>query len=210
MLLVVFTARSGPGLLTQGRISHLDTSWGHYLRHSFQIEAEFLAQCNFGGQMPGSLAFPLCELVQSISLWDSLSGTEQTLSSARTWTHLLSSCCGVRLFETLWMAAHQASLSYIISQSLLKLMSAESVMPSSHLILCCPLLQLGPMDELSKQPLLFCYGCSWCENDLLCTTVPLQSLVFTHTHTHTYTHTRVPRTLLSYSLVVNVVYLPNI
>ena len=48
----------------------------------------------------------------------------------------------VWLFVTLWTAAHQASWSFIISQSLLKLMSIESVMPSSHLILCCPLLLL--------------------------------------------------------------------
>ena len=41
---------------------------------------------------------------------------------------------------TPWTAAHQASLSIINSQSLLKLMSIESVMPSNHLILCCPLL----------------------------------------------------------------------
>ena len=40
---------------------------------------------------------------------------------------------------TPWTAAHQASLSYTISQSLLKLMSIESVMPSNHLILCHPL-----------------------------------------------------------------------
>ena len=39
-------------------------------------------------------------------------------------------------------AARQASLSLTISQSLLKLMSIESVMPSSHLVLCCPLLLL--------------------------------------------------------------------
>ena len=39
-------------------------------------------------------------------------------------------------------AAHQVSLSFTISQSLLKLMSIESVMPSNHLILCCPLLLL--------------------------------------------------------------------
>ena len=39
-----------------------------------------------------------------------------------------------------WTAAHQASLSITNSQSLLKLMSIESVMPSSHLILCCSLL----------------------------------------------------------------------
>ena len=41
-----------------------------------------------------------------------------------------------------WPAARQASLSSTISQSLLRLLSTESVMPSSHLILCCPLLLL--------------------------------------------------------------------
>ena len=46
----------------------------------------------------------------------------------------------VWLFATPWTAAHQASLSITNSQSLLKLMSTESVMPSNHLILCCPLL----------------------------------------------------------------------
>ena len=48
----------------------------------------------------------------------------------------------VWLFVTLtpWSAAHQASLSITNFQSLLKLMSIESVMPSNHLILCCPLL----------------------------------------------------------------------
>ena len=48
----------------------------------------------------------------------------------------------VQLFATPWTAAHQASLSIINSQSLLKLMSIESVMPSNHLIFCCPLLLL--------------------------------------------------------------------
>ena len=48
----------------------------------------------------------------------------------------------VRLFETLWTAAHQASLSINISQSLLKHMSLKSVMSSNHLILCCPLILL--------------------------------------------------------------------
>ena len=46
----------------------------------------------------------------------------------------------VWLFATPWTAAHQASLSITNSQSLLKLMSIESMMPSNHLILCCPLL----------------------------------------------------------------------
>ena len=48
----------------------------------------------------------------------------------------------VRLFETLWTAACQASLSITNFWSLLKLMSIESVMPSNHLILCHPLLLL--------------------------------------------------------------------
>ena len=46
---------------------------------------------------------------------------------------------------TPWTAVHQASLSITNSRSLLKLMSIESVMPSSHLILCHPLLLLPPI-----------------------------------------------------------------
>ena len=48
----------------------------------------------------------------------------------------------VQLFVTPWTAAHQTSLSFTISQSLLKLTSTELVMPSNHLILCHPLLLL--------------------------------------------------------------------
>ena len=51
----------------------------------------------------------------------------------------------VQLFATPWITARQASLSIINSQSLLKLMSIKSVMPSSHLMLCCPLLLLPPV-----------------------------------------------------------------
>ena len=50
----------------------------------------------------------------------------------------------VWLFATPWIAARQASLSITTSRSLLKLMSIESVMPSSHPILCHPLLLLPP------------------------------------------------------------------
>ena len=46
----------------------------------------------------------------------------------------------IQLFATPWTAACEASLPFINSQSLLKLMSIESVMPSNHLILCCSLL----------------------------------------------------------------------
>ena len=48
----------------------------------------------------------------------------------------------VPVFETPWTVAHQASLSISDSQSLVKLMAIESVMPSNHLILCHPLLLL--------------------------------------------------------------------
>jgi len=51
----------------------------------------------------------------------------------------------VQLFATPWVAARQASLSITNSQSSLRLTSIESVMPSSHLILCCPLLLLPPI-----------------------------------------------------------------
>ena len=51
----------------------------------------------------------------------------------------------VRLFVTPWIAAHQASLSITNSQSSPKPMPIKSVMPSSHLILCCPLFLLPPI-----------------------------------------------------------------
>ena len=49
----------------------------------------------------------------------------------------------VQLFVALWTAAHQASLSFTISWSSLKLMSIELMMPTNHLILCRPLLLLS-------------------------------------------------------------------
>ena len=58
--------------------------------------------------------------------------------------NMLWHCCSItqpfQLFVTPWTAACQASLFFTVSQSLLKLMSIEWVMPSNHLILCCPLL----------------------------------------------------------------------
>ena len=60
------------------------------------------------------------------------------LSSVQSLSH-------VRLFATPWIAARQASLSITNSQSSLRFTSIESVMPSRHLILCCPLLLLPPI-----------------------------------------------------------------
>ena len=64
-----------------------------------------------------------------------LNGSVLQFSSVQSLSH-------IRLFVTTWTAAHQASLSITNSRSLLKLVSIELVMPSDHLILCCPLLLL--------------------------------------------------------------------
>ena len=59
--------------------------------------------------------------------------------------HSVQSLSCVQLFETPWITARQASLATTNSQSSLKLMSIESVMLSSHLILCHPLFLLPPI-----------------------------------------------------------------
>ena len=78
---------------------------------------------------PGYLPDPRIEPRSPTLQADSLPSSVQSISH-------------VRLFVTLWTAAHQASLSIINSWSLLKLMSIKSVIPSNHLILCCPLFLL--------------------------------------------------------------------
>ena len=73
----------------------------------------------------------------------------------------LSLSC-VRLFVTPGTAACQASLSFTISWSLLKLMSIESLMPSNHIILCHPLLLLPsvlPSIRVFSSELAFCIRC---------------------------------------------------
>ena len=70
--------------------------------------------------------------------WLAQAYTEKLFSSVQS-----LSC--VRFFVTPWIAAHQASLSITNSQSSVKLMPIELVMPSSHLILCHPLLLLSPV-----------------------------------------------------------------
>ena len=66
-------------------------------------------------------------------------GTHRPRIQANT---VVQSLSRVSLFATPWTAARQASLPFTNSRSLLKLMSIASVMPSNHLILCCPLLLL--------------------------------------------------------------------
>ena len=81
-------------------------------------------------------------------LWAGLLGVRGSLPSGTvcacevTSVIVVQALSRVRLFATPWTAARRASLSITISQSLLRLLSIESVMPSNHLILCRPILLL--------------------------------------------------------------------
>ena len=68
-------------------------------------------------------------------------------------TAVAQSLSGAQLFATPWTEAHQASLSFTVSQSLLRLMSIELVMPSNHLIFSC--LLSPPAFNLSQHQGLF-------------------------------------------------------
>ena len=95
--------------------------------------------------------------VQSLGQEDLLEKEMATHSSILAWeipqteepgglqSSSVQSLSHVQLFVTPWTAARQASLSITNSQSSLRLTSIESVMPSSHLILCRPLLLLPPI-----------------------------------------------------------------
>ena len=83
-----------------------------------------------------------------------------TFTSFNSVSSVQSLSC-VRLFVTPWIAACQASLSITNTQSSRRLTSMESVMPSSHLILCCPLLLLPqslPASESFPMSQLFSWG----------------------------------------------------
>ena len=71
-----------------------------------------------------------------------LTKKETVILGDRKWFSSVQSLSHVRLSATPWTAARQASLSITNSRSLPRLMSIESMMPSNHLILCCPLLLL--------------------------------------------------------------------
>ena len=85
----------------------------------------------FGTELSSTIYFP----------WDAYSPSPPRQALCILCSVQLLSC--VQLFVTLWTAARQASLPITNSQSLLKLMSKESVMPSNHLILCHLLLLLS-------------------------------------------------------------------
>ena len=111
----------------------------------------------------------------------------------------VQSLCHVWLFVTPWTAACQASLSFTNSRSLLKLMSIELVMPSNHLILCCPLLLLPsifPSIRIFSNESVLCIGegngnplqYSCLENSMDCSTPSFPALhylwEFAQIHVH--------------------------
>ena len=69
---------------------------------------------------------------------DNLKKKKKTKKLQLIRTLFVQSLRSVQLFSTPWTTARQASLSFAVSWSLLKLMCIESVMPSNHLILCHP------------------------------------------------------------------------
>ena len=80
----------------------------------------------------------VCRWHDTLYIENPKDATRKLLSSVQSLSH-------VRFFETPWIAVHQASLSITNSRCLFKLMSIKSVIPSSHLIFCCPLLFLPPI-----------------------------------------------------------------
>ena len=103
------------------------------------------------GRVEGTLGWPTVQWHWTTSVLQ-LMGSRETmlrrtyLSSFPRWSQcslfVVQSLSHVLLFVTPWTAAHQAPLSSTVSWSFLKFMSIESVMPSNHLILCCPFLLL--------------------------------------------------------------------
>ena len=101
---------------------------------------------NLGDQSPGH-SFLGCSLV--------------TCPQSLCHLLLLLSCLVVSDSATPWTAIHQAPLSFAISQSLRKLMSIESVMPPSQLVLCHPLVPLTEAKSLSRELYTCCAVCSY-------------------------------------------------
>ena len=93
-----------------------------------------------GGSVP-TLPTDVISLVPHICYWGNTTiqcHSKRKIPALLLFSHQVMSI----LFMTPWTTTHQASLSLTISQSLPKIMSIKSVMPSNHLILCCPLLVL--------------------------------------------------------------------
>ena len=94
--------------------------------------------------------------------WARFEYTLHTHTHTHTHYVVVQSLSCVQIFASPWTAAHQASLSFTIFQSLLRSMSVESVMLSDRRILCRPLLLLFLMSNSIAGPLAFCSPSSLC------------------------------------------------
>ena len=120
-------------------------NWRPCLVNAKEISVDFLKSILMKAKLPIENCYPWTNLINMFFVVSSSSiclllillkyENERQKHSVQLLSH-------VRLFVIPWTAACQASLSFTSSWSLLKLMSIESVMPSSHLILCRPLLLL--------------------------------------------------------------------
>ena len=111
--------------------------WGYIGFLSPSKVSSFCCLCHNAQSIP-SEGHSYIYLKWSVFLGDAQNFNLLQFSSVQSLSH-------VHLFATPWTAACQASLSITNSRSSLKLLSIESVMPSSHLILCRPLLLLPPI-----------------------------------------------------------------
>ena len=99
--------------------------------------------CPLPGDLPNPGIEPVSLMSPALAGWFfNTSATWEALLKASVQFSSIQSLSCVQLFATPWIAARQASLSITNSRSSRKLTSIESVMPSSHLILCRPLLLL--------------------------------------------------------------------
>ena len=90
--------------------------------------------------------------------WSAQLSQEQNLDLKWYSTLVVQSFCHVWLFANPWTAAHQASLSFTISWSVLKLMSVELMRPSNHLMLCTPLSSCPQPFQHQSFPMSQCFA----------------------------------------------------
>ena len=119
---------------TEGKIGSCSGGQGHAQENFNTIFYWWVGLCSF----------PVIYLGANYKAMPKNAQTTTQLHSSHMFISV-QSLSRVRIFATPWTAAHQAFLSITNSWSSLRLMSIKSVMPSNHLILCCPLLLLPPI-----------------------------------------------------------------
>ena len=110
-----------------------EAHWGCYALVVCRGQNCKLSQVGISQRNPRKRPFPSCSCLEKLTIQGSMEGN---------FTVIFEPLNPVRLFATPWTAAHEDSLSFTISRSLLKFITTVLVMPTNCLILCCPLLLL--------------------------------------------------------------------